>query len=59
MAIQLKRTYAKSSGWRLIPSGGGAIQFAYLPGSVTQRITDATNARSSGVASQRRWLAAH
>src|SRR6188768_3135323 len=34
-AAQLNRTYSKLPGWLLMPRVGGAIQLAYLPGSIT------------------------
>ena len=39
---QLNRMYSKSTGCRLIPIAGGAIQFANLPGSTTRPINEAT-----------------
>ena len=39
---QLNRTYSKSAACLLMPIGGGAIQFAYLPVSTTRPISDAT-----------------
>src|ERR1022692_448081 len=59
LRAQLKRTYSKSSGWLSMPRAGGAIQLANLPGSTTRPISDATNARSAGLGSQRSTLAVH
>jgi hypothetical protein len=39
---QLNLTYSKSTGWRLMPITGGAIQLAKRPGSTTRPISDAT-----------------
>src|SRR5690349_20883486 len=42
-----------------MPRGGGAIQFANFPGSTTRPISDATNARSDSLGSQRSTFAFH
>src|SRR5204862_294982 len=59
-AAQLNLTYSKLAGWRLMPCCGGAIQLAYLPGSVTAGpISEVTNRRSSSVGSHLATLAFH
>jgi hypothetical protein len=39
---QANLTYSNSTGWRLMPMTGGAIQLANLPGSTTRPIRLAT-----------------
>src|SRR4029079_14994744 len=52
-------TSSKSIACLLMPIGGGAIQPANLPGAVTRPMSNATNARSSGVGSHSRSCAFH